>query len=284
VQGSTGATGIGATGLTGDTGATGLTGATGATGATGVQGSTGATGIGATGLTGDTGATGLTGATGATGASGTNTLSITNTSANSNFYPTFVSATTGNSSILDVNGTITLNPSTSTLTIGTVNANLTGSVTGNASSATQSSTVQQISNNSTATSLPILFSPSTSTLSYNIPQFLSTFGFTPSTGLLSVPNITITGLDQSTYNVPTIASATTIAPTTNIIFVSGTTSIATITNPFAPSSNGSLTIIPTTGSFITLITGNIARTSIARVGRALIMTYINTTGKWYPNY
>ena len=124
--GATGATGTGTTGATGATGTAGSNGATGATGATGSTGATGATGSGATGATGSNGATGATGATGstgpagATGANGT-TVTIQTTSTNANFYPSFVSAISGNVSTVYVdNAGLLYNPSTGVLTVPSI--------------------------------------------------------------------------------------------------------------------------------------------------------------------
>lgn len=114
---------------------------------------------------------------------------------------------------------------------------------------------------------------------------------TPSSGVLTnctgsptFTDIKRSGLLATTAAAPTIASATTIAPTTSIVFVSGTTAIATITAPSPISAGGGqITIIPT-GLFTTTTAGNIALGSTAVVGKALIMTYDATTGKWYPSY
>jgi len=87
--------------------------------------------------------------------------------------------------------------------------------------------------------------------------------------------------------IPTVASGTTIAaPTsTDIFFVSGTTAIATITIPtgWGSTGQGQITIIPT-GLWTTTTGGNIAIASTAVVSKALIMTYSQTTSKWYPSY
>lgn len=79
-----------------------------------------------------------------------------------------------------------------------------------------------------------------------------------------------------------VASATTITPTGQIFHITGTTAIATINIPYT-GFNGSITIIPD-GIFTTTTAGNIALASTAVVGKALIMTYDNTTSKWYPSY
>ena len=85
----------------------------------------------------------------------------------------------------------------------------------------------------------------------------------------------------------TIASATTIAPLKQVVVVSGTAAITTITAPGAfivtGTTCGQITIIPT-GAFTTTTSGNIALSTTAVVGKALIMTYLNSAGKWYPSY
>ena len=97
-------------------------------------------------------------------------------------------------------------------------------------------------------------------------------------------NLKYSGLIATSAAAPTIASATTIAPTTSIVFISGTTAVATITAPSPISAGGGqITLIPT-GAFTTTTAGNIAITSTAVVGKALIMTFDVTTSKWYPSY
>jgi len=104
------------------------------------------------------------------------------------------------------------------------------------------------------------------------------------TGSPTFTDVKHSALIANTAAAPTVASATTIAPTTSIVFISGTTAIATITAPSPISAGGGqITLIPT-GIFTTTTAGNIALASTAVVGKALIMTYDATTGKWYPNY
>lgn len=83
-----------------------------------------------------------------------------------------------------------------------------------------------------------------------------------------------------------IASAATIAPTESVHIVTGVVTISTITPPsgFAvANSGGQITLIPT-GLWATNTAGNIALATTAVVGRALTLTYNNTTSKWYPSY
>lgn len=82
---------------------------------------------------------------------------------------------------------------------------------------------------------------------------------------------------------PTIASATTIAPLNAVQFISGTTTIATITPPPSIVGGGQITLIPT-GLWSTNTAGNIALATTAVVNKALILTWDQTTQKWYPSY
>ena len=84
-------------------------------------------------------------------------------------------------------------------------------------------------------------------------------------------------------SIETIASAGVIAPVAGVAFVSGAAAIATITVPGSLSGGGRITLIPT-GTFTTTTAGNIGLASTAVVGKALIMTYVPSTGKWYPSY
>lgn len=88
---------------------------------------------------------------------------------------------------------------------------------------------------------------------------------------------------NSAVGVPTVASAAVIAITTPIAFVSGIAAIDTITAPPGLTNGGQITIIPT-GVFTTTLAGNIALASTAIASKALIMTYVASTAKWYPSY
>jgi hypothetical protein len=138
----------------------------------------------------------------------------------------------------------------------------------------------------------------TATASYIGTLYNTSLTYQPNTGVLSATtfsgafaptNLTVSGistfggLQQVSYSIPTLASATTIAPSTNILFVSGTNTITTITKPFSSGNSGQITIIPT-GIFTTNNTINIALASTAVVSKALIMTYCDITSKWYPSY
>lgn len=86
------------------------------------------------------------------------------------------------------------------------------------------------------------------------------------------------------YGVPqSVASATTISPSSAIVFVTGTVTIDTITVPAWMEGAAQITLIPV-AAFTTSTSGNIALASTAVVGRTLIMTYVTSTGKWYPSY
>lgn len=81
----------------------------------------------------------------------------------------------------------------------------------------------------------------------------------------------------------TIASTTTISPKTDIVYVTGTVAIATINPSFGGGQSGLCILVPQ-GAFTTVTTGNIAIASTATAGKAMIMTYDVTLGKWYPSY
>lgn len=81
----------------------------------------------------------------------------------------------------------------------------------------------------------------------------------------------------------TVASATSIDIRNDVTIVSGTAAIETINGQFGGGFSGIAVLIPT-GAFTTVTTGNIAIASTAVVGKALIMTYVKSTGEWYPSY
>ena len=82
---------------------------------------------------------------------------------------------------------------------------------------------------------------------------------------------------------PHHASASAITPIADVHFVSGTTAIASINVPARLGEGGQITLIPS-AAWTTNTSGNIAVASTAVPGKALVMTYIKTTGKWYPSY
>jgi hypothetical protein len=79
-----------------------------------------------------------------------------------------------------------------------------------------------------------------------------------------------------------IASATAVTPLGYINRVSGAVAINTINLPF-PEFSGTIVLIPT-GAFTLGTSGNIGIASTAVVGKALALTYLPATGKWYPSY
>ena len=81
----------------------------------------------------------------------------------------------------------------------------------------------------------------------------------------------------------TVASTTSITIRSDITVVSGTEAIETIKGQFGGGFSGIAILIPT-AAFTTVTTGNVAIASTAVIGKALIMTYVKSTGKWYPSY
>lgn len=71
-------------------------------------------------------------------------------------------------------------------------------------------------------------------------------------------------------------------PTGFMTIVSGALAITGITIPY-PAFQGMICLIPT-GAFTTTNATNIAIASTGVVGKALFMTYLPATGKWYPSY
>lgn len=67
-----------------------------------------------------------------------------------------------------------------------------------------------------------------------------------------------------------------------ITIVSGALAITGITIPY-PAFQGTICLIPT-GAFTTTNATNIAIASTGVVGKAMFMTYLPATGKWYPSY
>lgn len=90
------------------------------------------------------------------------------------------------------------------------------------------------------------------------------------------------GTQTNAVEGPVVASAATISPTSFCQHVSGTTQINTINLPYA-GFHGSIVLIPD-GLWSTGTSGNIALATTAVVGKAVVMTYTPSTGKWYPSY
>lgn len=80
-----------------------------------------------------------------------------------------------------------------------------------------------------------------------------------------------------------VASTTTITVASDITIISGTEAIETIIGQFGGGFSGIAVLIPT-AAFTTVTTGNVAIASTAVAGKALIMVFVKSTGKWYPSY
>ncbi len=81
----------------------------------------------------------------------------------------------------------------------------------------------------------------------------------------------------------TVASTTNITLNSDITIVSGTAAVETIIGQFGGGFGGVAVLVPT-AAFTTVTTGNVAIASTAVIGKALIMTFVKSTGKWYPSY
>lgn len=107
-------------------------------------------------------------------------------------------------------------------------------------------------------------------------------------GVGSAPTGTSGSLVASAYSWPatsTVASAATIAPLNGVVHVSigAVTAVATITVPAICGLTCAVTLIPD-GAFTTTTAGNINIASTAVSGRALVMTWDNSSGRWSPSY
>ena len=88
-----------------------------------------------------------------------------------------------------------------------------------------------------------------------------------------------------------IAAAATIAPTHYLTSVSGTTEVTLITLPYVGFA-GTLALLPLDNPCFTGATGGVATSTNKPVGLAftavqlkvLYMTYVPSTGLWYPSY
>jgi len=90
-------------------------------------------------------------ATASTANVATNITTVANNSNNETVYPTFVDGATGQQS-LETDTALHYNPSSNVLTVGSVSGNLTGAVTGNASTATALATSRNLQVDLTSTS------------------------------------------------------------------------------------------------------------------------------------
>lgn len=87
----------------------------------------------------------------------------------------------------------------------------------------------------------------------------------------------------SKFSESTVASAATIDAKTDIIKVTGTTGINTINPNFGGGFGGQVVLIPVDGGVVLGTTGNILVGITAAVNRAVILTYLKSTAKWYIN-
>lgn len=82
----------------------------------------------------------------------------------------------------------------------------------------------------------------------------------------------------------TIASAATINPKTDIVLVTGSTAVNTINPTFGGGQfSGLLILIPVSGALTLGTSGNILAGLAAVQNRAVWLTYVKSTGKWYIN-
>ena len=188
-QGDAGVTGSqGLQGVKGDTGDQGIQGVKGEKGETGSQGIQGVKGDkGDVGATGPQGEPGLTGPQGITG-SGSSIVVNNSTSLITNRL-CFTNGTSGTAvNSLLTNNALTFNPSTGTLSAPYFIGNVTGNVTGSASSASQVA----VTSTTTAFDRYLCFTPNISgNADLQISPFSQGLKYNPGTGVLTVPSITL---------------------------------------------------------------------------------------------
>lgn len=80
----------------------------------------------------------------------------------------------------------------------------------------------------------------------------------------------------------TVASDTSIIAATDVVLLTGTTQVETI-QPRTGGFGQFLVLIPTAGSVVLGTSGNILIGITAVINRAVFMTYVKSTGKWYIN-
>ena len=140
-------------------------------------------------------------ATNATNSVNTQNVNITATDAAGTYYPTFVGSTSGNNPEL-IDNNMTYNPSTNTLTVGT----LVGAVSGNITNAVTSNKVVIASNVADNTNYyPTFVTGSTSS---SLPVLTGTMRYNPFSDTFTATNITATGTLSGSFS-GTIATATT---------------------------------------------------------------------------
>ena len=261
---------IGAQGETGSQGIQGETGAVGPKGDTGAQGIQGEVGL--QGIKGDKGETGAVGAQGPQGepgaSSGATQLTIINSSnINNNNFLSFTNATPGTSvSSLQTDNDLTFTPATNTLSVDNINARtLTGSLTGNASSASQVSTTPTTSSTTYYPSFaPVASASSSSSLFVN-----NVLTFVPSSGTLSTPFVNATTFTGSLTGNASSASKITLNNSSNssanyLSFSpsqSGVSDLQTHLNLTFNTGTGNLTAPNFTGSVTGNVTGNASSAS-----------------------
>ena len=229
-------------GLKGDRGDQGLEGAKGNTGATGPQGTQGIQGP--QGIQGEVGPAGPKGDPGTP--SGATQLTIINSSNTNTNFLSFTNALPGTSvSSLQTDNNLTYTPVTNTLSVGKINATtLTGSLLGNASSASQVAVTSIAA--STDRYLSFTSGPGVNS-TLQISDFAqNALKYNPSTGILTVPSITLSngGVIGNASSASKVALTNSISSTTNYLSFSP--------NSFSGNAdlqiNSALTYVPSSGT------------------------------------
>ena len=284
--GSTGPQGIqGLTGPQGDAGVTGSQGVKGDKGDTGSTGPTGSQGIqGVKGDKGDVGATGPQGEPGLTGPQGItgsgSSIVVNNSSSNITNRLCFTNGTSGTAvNSLLTNNALTFNPSTGTLSAPYFIGNVTGNVTGSASSASQVA----VTSTTAAFDRYLCFTPNISSGNADLQINSSPsqgLKYNPSTGVLTVPSITLpnggTLVGDVTGNASS-ASQVAVASTSSAAtrYLSFTPSNNIMSSPASFQTNNALTYVPATGTlsattFTGNVTGNVAGNVTGNVTGSLV--------------
>lgn len=87
----------------------------------------------------------------------------------------------------------------------------------------------------------------------------------------------------SKFSEVTVASAASIDAKADIVKVTGTTQINTIIPSFGGGFGGQIVLVPVDGAVILGTSGNILVGITAAVNRAVVLTYLRSTAKWYIN-
>jgi len=217
------------------------------------------------------------------GSTGTNTLGIQGT----NTTLSFPSSQTVTYSSGGAQATINWHTATS------ITHNLASNTTNLGIGGLQSTTVQAtILNNPTASGSTKTIAIGTSGLSGSVTNIILGSSATNAQGTISLQNNVVNlgttvlqGVVGMTSGVQSnITAATTIAPVAPIVFLQGTTAIQTITPPAPISTNGGQIVFIPQAAGVFQLGGNVALQSNTVAGRALTMTYLQGTSKWYPSY